>query len=94
MGKYSIQHQSAKSVDAYLLFLCLVCDLYDTITSNAVSRLFLINSINSFNISKLNVKFQYQFTAPFQKHQHTLFLCTLSILILPTYTDKHVGKTF
>ena len=41
MGTYNIQHHSAKSVEAFWLFLCLNCGVYDTITSNAVYRLFL-----------------------------------------------------
>ena len=41
---YSIQHHSAKSVEAFRLFSCLNYGVYDTITSNAVSRRFHIKS--------------------------------------------------
>ena len=50
--------------------------------------------IDSFKISKINVKFEHHFIVPFWKHLHKLSLCTLPLLILITYTDKHVGKTF
>ena len=55
---------------------------------------FLLKVIDNFNISKISIKFENQFTAPFQKHLHRLPLCILSLLILTSYTDDHEGKTF
>ena len=51
---------------------------------------------DNINISKINVNFEHQFTAPFPKLLRKLTLYTLSLLILTTYTqpDNHVGKTF
>ena len=43
---------------------------------------------------KINDKFEHKFTGPFQKHLHKIPLCTLSLLILTTYTDDHVGRRF
>ena len=48
-------------------FLCLNFGAYDTITSNAVYRRFLLKVIDNFCISKINVKFEHHCTAPFQK---------------------------
>ena len=53
---------------------------------------FLLKVIDNFNISQTKVKFEHQFTTPFQKHLHKLPFCTLSLLILTTYTDNYVGK--
>ena len=50
--------------------------------------------IDNFHILKVNGKFEHQFTAPFKKYLYKLSLCTLSLLILTTYTDNYVGKTF
>ena len=52
--------------------------------------------IDNFNISKINVNFEHQFTAFFPKLLHKLPVCTLSLLILTSYTqlDIHVEKTF
>ena len=50
--------------------------------------------MDNFNISKINVKFEHQFIAPFYKHLHKLPSCTLSLLILTTYTGSHLGETF
>ena len=65
-----IQHAApfCKVSRGFWLFLCLNCGVYDTITSNAVCRRFS----NYSNISKINVKFEHQFTPPFQKHLHKL----------------------
>ena len=49
---------------------------------------FLIKAIDN------SVSFVHQFTASFQKHLHKLTICTLSFLILTTYTENHVGKKF
>ena len=51
---------------------------------------FLLKVIDNFKISKINVKIEHQFTAPFHKHLHKLPLCTLSLLILTTCTLNHV----
>ena len=73
MGTYSIQHYSAKYVDAFWLFLCVHCGVNGTKTSNTVIRPFFFldkTSIDYFNISKINVKLKHEFTAHFQKHLH------------------------
>ena len=68
--------------------------MYDTISATEFIDFLYIKVIDNITISKVNIKFEHQFTAPFQKHLHKLPLCTLSLLILTTYTDNHVGKTF
>ena len=67
----------------------------DTISATEFLDIFLLKVIGNFNISKINVKFEHKFSAPFKKDLHKLPLCTLSLLIvLTTYTDNHMGQTF
>ena len=68
--------------------------MYDTITNTKFIDFFLLKVIDNFNFSRINVTFEHQFTVPFQEHPDKLPFCTLSFLILTTYTDNHVGKTF
>ena len=46
-------------------FLCLNCGAYDNISLKDFLDFFLIQNIDNFNISKINVKFEHQFIAPF-----------------------------
>ena len=68
MGAYSIQHLSTQSVEAFWLILCLNCGVYDTISvAEFLDFLwFKVTDVtDNFSISKINVKFENQFTAPF-----------------------------
>ena len=65
MGTYSIQHLSAQLNEAFWLFLCLNCDVYDTISPKEFIDFFWLKKIDNFKISKINVKFDHQFIAPF-----------------------------
>ena len=65
MGTYSTQHHSAQLNEAFWLFLCLNCGVYDTISPKEFIDFFKLKVIDNFNISKINVKFDYQFIAPF-----------------------------
>ena len=40
MGTYSIQHLSAQLNEAFWLFLCLNCDVYDTISQKELIDFF------------------------------------------------------
>ena len=68
--------------------------MYGAISPKEFIDFFELKVIDNFNSSKINVKFEHQFIVPFKKHLHKLPLCTLSLLILTTYTSSHVGKTF
>ena len=68
--------------------------MYDTISATEFVDIFKLKVIDDFNISKVNVKFEHQFAAAFLKDLHKLSLCTISLMILTTYTDNYVGKTF
>ena len=68
--------------------------MYDTISATEFVDIFKLKVIDDFNISKVNAKFEHQFTAAFWKDLHKLPLCTMSFMILTTYTDSYVGKTF
>ena len=76
------------------LFLCLNCAVYDTIPAMQFIDFFQLNVIDNFNILKINVEFEHQFTDLFQKHLHKLPLCMFSLLILTTCTRNYLGKTF
>ena len=65
MDTYSIQHLSAHLNEAFWLFLSLNCGMYDTISPKEFLDFFLLKVIDNFNILKINVKFDYQFIAPF-----------------------------
>ena len=67
MGTYSIQHLSAQLNEAlfFILFLYLNCGVYDTISPKEFIDFFLLKVIDNLNISKINVKFEHQFRAPF-----------------------------
>ena len=47
-------------------FLCLNYGVYDTISPKEFIDIFLLKVIDNFNISKINVKFDYQFIALFR----------------------------
>ena len=68
--------------------------MYDTISATEFIDFFSLKVIDNFNISKINVKLEDEFTVPFKKRLHKLPLFTLSLLLLTTYTDNRVGKTF
>ena len=68
--------------------------MYDTISPKEFIDFFYLKITDNFNISKISVKFEYQFIAAFLKHLHKLPLCMFSLLILTTHTGSHVGKTF
>ena len=65
MGTYSIQHLSAQINEAFWLFLCLNCGVYDAMLPKEFIDFFLLKVIDNFKISKINVKFEHQFIAPF-----------------------------
>ena len=48
-----------------LIILRLNGAVYDTISPKEFIYFFYLNLIDNFNISKLNVKFEHQFTGPF-----------------------------
>ena len=65
MGTYSIQHPSAQTIEAFCLFLCLNCGVYDAMLPKEFIDFFKLRVIDNFNISKINVKFEHQFITPF-----------------------------
>ena len=65
MGTYSIQHLSAQINEAFWVFLCLNCGVYDAMLLKEFIDFFELKVIDNFKISKINVKFEQQFTAPF-----------------------------
>ena len=65
MGTNSIQHLSAQLNEAFWLFLCLNCGVYETISPKEFIDFFLLKVIDNFNISKINVKFEQWDIAPF-----------------------------
>ena len=65
MGTYSIQHLSAQINEAVLLFLCLNCGVHDAMLPKEFIDFFKLKVIDNFKISKINVKFEHHFIAPF-----------------------------
>ena len=65
MGTYSIQHLSTQLNEAFWLFLWLICGVYDNISLKEFLDFFYLKVIDNFNISKINVKYEHQFIAPF-----------------------------
>ena len=65
VGTYIIQHLSAQLNGAFCLFLWLNCGAFDNISSKKFIDFFLLKVIDNFNISKINVKFEDHFIAPF-----------------------------
>ena len=65
MGTCSIQHLSAQINEAFWLFLCLNCGVFDAMLPNEFIDFFYLKVIDHFKISKINVKFEHQFIAPF-----------------------------
>ena len=65
MGTYNIQHVSAQLNEAFRLFLCLNCGMYDTISPKEFIDFFELKVIGKFNIWKINVNVEHQFIAPF-----------------------------
>ena len=67
MVTYSIKHLSVQSVELFGAFLCLNWGVYDTISPKGfIDIFFQFKVIDNFNISKINVKFEHQFKAPFR----------------------------
>ena len=64
-GTYSIQYLSAQINEAFWLFLCFICGVYDTMSPKERIAFFLLKVIDNFKISKINVKFEHQFIDPF-----------------------------
>ena len=64
MCTYNIQHLSAQMNEAFWLFLCLNCGVYDAMLTKEFIDFFLLKAIDNFKISKINVKFEHQFIAP------------------------------
>ena len=79
MGIYSIKHLSTQSVEAlFFYYFCVKTGVYDTMSATEFMVFFKSKVIDYFNILKINVKFEHQFTASFKKYIYKLPLCTLS----------------
>ena len=65
MGTYSIQHLSVQINEAFWLFLCINCGVDDAMLLKKFIDFFLLKVIDYFKISKINVKFEHLFLAPF-----------------------------
>ena len=65
MGTYSIHHVSAQLNEVFMIIFMFNCGVYDNISPKEFIDFISLKVINNFNISKINVKFEHQYIAPF-----------------------------